>query len=158
MNIRTYRILFFLWFLLLAGCQMAGADTRQEADDHIRILDLSGGTEDHSSDHEQYETDIKNIVQEVPAIFDVMVIQGQEETLVTYKVRQMQRFRMKKIEKELKKKLADVFPDESFTVSSDFKIFLESRRLQERMDQGKLTRDDAGKRLQEIIQLSKEKT
>lgn len=125
-------------------------------DEQMQIIDLTDASEKGSD--RNCERNLEEIIQKAPEIYDVIVIKGNEETLITYKVKHMQRFRMKKIEKELKEQLTAAFPESSFTVSSDFKIYLESNRLKRKLDQGDLSREKAENRLKEIIQLSKEKT
>ena len=65
---------------------------------------------------------------------------------------------MKKIERQLKEKLEKKFSGLTFTVSSDFKIFLEAVRLNERIKKENLSEEQKEKRLQEIIRLSRDKT
>ena len=78
--------------------------------------------------------------------------------MVAYKVKQMKRFKMKKIEKELNKKLTEKYSDRKFIVSSDFKIFLEAVELNEDLKDKKYSREKARKRFKKIIKLEKEKT
>ncbi len=68
--------------------------------------------------------DIKKEVQSIDAIYDVAVIKGKTDTLVSYKVRHFQRFQIKPIEKEVNSKLEKKYPKENFIVSGDEKIFL----------------------------------
>lgn len=101
---------------------------------------------------------IKDEVLSNRHIYDAAVIKGKDEVLVAYKVRHLQRFRMKQIEKELKNSLQKKFKEEKFTVSSDYKIFLEAVRLQEKRDRENLSEKKVNRRLKEIIQLSNEQT
>jgi hypothetical protein len=97
---------------------------------------------------------IEREVESIDEIYDVAVVKGKEATLVVYKVKHMQRFRMKQIEKDLTKKLEEKYPKEQFTVSSDYKIFLEAVRLVERKDNGNLSDKQAEKRLNEIVKMT----
>lgn len=94
---------------------------------------------------------IEREVESIDEIYDVAVVKGKEATLVVYKVKHMQRFRMKQIEKDLNKKLEEEYPKEEFTVSSDYKIFLEAVRLVERKENGQLSDEQSEKRLNEIV-------
>ncbi len=156
MKKRTFFTWLFLLTLLLTGCQMDHTAPSSSTDEQMQIIDLTDASEKGSD--RNCERNLEEIIQKAPEIYDVIVIKGNEETLITYKVKHMQRFRMKKIEKELKEQLTAAFPESSFTVSSDFKIYLESNRLKRKLDQGDLSREKAENRLKEIIQLSKEKT
>ncbi|MFJ5760136.1 sporulation protein [Neobacillus sp. NPDC093182] len=97
---------------------------------------------------------IEREVESMDEIYDVAVVKGKKATLVVYKVKHMQRFRMKQIEKDLNKKLEEKYPKEKFTVSSDYKIFLEAVRLVERRDNGSLSDKQAEKRLNEIVKMT----
>lgn len=104
---------------------------------------------------------IKSVEKDIEGfkeLYDVAVIKGKEDILVAYKVKHMQRFHMKKIEKKMNKLLEDKYPDENFIVSSDYKIFLEAVELEENMKDPNYSQKDAEKKLQEIIKLKKELT
>lgn len=103
------------------------------------------------------EQDVKKDVASLPELYDVAVIKGKKDILVAYKVKHLKRFNMKGIEKRLTAKLEKKYPKENFTVSSDYKIFLEATRLQEGIKSGKYNDKEAEKRLQQIIKLQKEK-
>lgn len=91
-------------------------------------------------------------------IYDVAVLKGENDILVAYKVKHLQRFHMKRIEKKMKDKLTRKYPDETFTVSSDYKIFLEAVELEENMKDPNYSTEKAEKKLQEIIKLKNELT
>ncbi len=101
---------------------------------------------------------VRKEVSKIDEIYDVAVVEGDKNIIVAYKVKHLQRFRMKKIEKELTKKLNKEYPDEKFIVSSDYKIFLESVRLKEDLDDDNMSNDEAGKRFKKIIRLKEEMT
>ncbi|WP_256989044.1 YhcN/YlaJ family sporulation lipoprotein [Bacillus sp. EB106-08-02-XG196] len=97
---------------------------------------------------------IEKEVESFDEIYDVAVVKGKKDTLVVYKVKHMQRFNMKEIEKDLNKTLEKKYPKENFTVSSDYKIFLEAVRLVERKNNGSLSDKQAEKRFNEIVKMS----
>jgi hypothetical protein len=97
-------------------------------------------------------------IEDFDELYDVAVLKGKEDILVAYKVKHMQRFRMKKIEKEVNKLLEEKYPDENFTVSSDYKIFLEAVELEESMKDPNYSPKKAEKKLKEIIKMKKELT
>jgi hypothetical protein len=78
--------------------------------------------------------------------------------LVVYKVKHLQRFRMKTIEKNITNHLEKKYPKEDFIVSSDYKIFLEAVRLKDDMKKRKITEKKAEKRFKEIVSLTEEMT
>jgi hypothetical protein len=97
---------------------------------------------------------IEREVEGIDEIYDVAVVKGKKATLVVYKVKHMQRFKMNQIEKDLNKKLEEKYPKEQFTVSSDYKIFLEAVRLVERKNNGSFTETQTEKRLNEIVKMT----
>ncbi|WP_075981413.1 sporulation protein [Bacillus massilinigeriensis] len=102
---------------------------------------------------------IKHDVASVDEIYDVAVVKGKKDTLVVYKVKHLRRFHMKKIEKNVLKKLEKKYPKEKFTVSSDYKIFLEAVKLKEKIEEDpKFSDKQAEKELQDIIKLTEELT
>lgn len=101
---------------------------------------------------------IKSEVASVKDIYDVAVVKGKKDTLIVYKVKHLRRFNMKKIEKNVLKQLEKKYPKESFTVSSDYKIFLEAIKLKEKMEDPKFSDKKAEKELKDIIKLTEELT
>ncbi|KKK36989.1 sporulation protein [Mesobacillus campisalis] len=160
---RQFQILLALFALLVAGFTITGCNqgktTRESRVSMIQSVNPEPAAVRRNSgkDHELAEK-IKKEVQAVPAIYDVAVIKGKREVLVAYKVKHMQRFHMKRIEKEIKEKLEKKYPKETFIVSSDFKIFIEVLELKKRMKDKDYSEKDSEERLQKIIQFKKELT
>ncbi|MEI5906553.1 sporulation protein [Bacillus spongiae] len=96
---------------------------------------------------------VKGEVEAIEELYDVAVIEGEKKILVAYKVKHMERFAMKKIEKNLNDLLERKFSDKNFVVSSDYKIFLEAVRLKEDINDGELTKEEARERFKEILDL-----
>ncbi|CRK83443.1 Sporulation lipoprotein YhcN/YlaJ (Spore_YhcN_YlaJ) [Neobacillus massiliamazoniensis] len=102
---------------------------------------------------------IKKDVSSFPEIYDVAVVEGKKNTLVAYKVKHLKRMKMKKIEGNINKLLEKKYPNENFTVSSDYKIFLEAVKLNEQIKSDKkFSKQKAEKQLQKIIEMTKEMT
>ncbi|TDL35298.1 sporulation protein [Jeotgalibacillus sp. S-D1] len=108
--------------------------------------------------HKDLVSSIKQQIEDTDEIYDTVVIAAKDKILVTYKVRHLNRFKMKSIEKKLTTWLKDEFPDKDVDVSSDFKIFLESYNLYEQWEKKELTGQEAEKKLYEIIHLKNEMT
>ncbi|PWW19154.1 hypothetical protein DFO73_12244 [Cytobacillus oceanisediminis] len=101
---------------------------------------------------------IEHDVESLEELYDVAVVKGDGDTLVAYKVKHLQRFHMKRIEKKMTKMLEEKYPEENFTVSSDYKIFIEAVELQEKMKDPDFSDKKAKKKLDKIIKLQKEMT
>lgn len=106
----------------------------------------------------KFAEELHKYVLSFPDIYDAAIITGKKRVLVAYKVKHMKRFKMKKIEKELNKKLEEKYKDRNFTVSSDYKIFLEAVELNEDLKDEDYPRDKAKKEFKKIIKLQKEMT
>ncbi len=101
---------------------------------------------------------VRHEIISIEPIYDVAVIKGGKDTIVAYKVKHLHRFKMKQIEKEINQKLEKKFPKEDFTISSDYKIFLEVIELINEEKDPKFSDKKANKKIQEIITLKKELT
>nr|WP_257990295.1 YhcN/YlaJ family sporulation lipoprotein [Bacillus infantis] len=101
---------------------------------------------------------VKKEIEAIKEVYDVAVVVGEKEVLVAYKVKHLQRFHMKKIEKAINKRLEEKFPKEDFIVSSDYKIFLEAVELKEQLKDPDFSRKKANDKLKEIINMKKELT
>ena len=152
-----FYILIFSICLLLSGCAKETPNSRWSMLKRVNPAPVAIFTEKEGSQKELVEG-IKEETSSIPSIYDVAVIKGKKDIIVAYKVKQMARFKMKGIEKELTEKLETKYPDESFTVSSDFKIFLETMRLLDKVQKPEFSKEKANKRLKEIILLNNELT
>jgi hypothetical protein len=150
------RLLIFTCLIGLTACNQ-----NQKGKDSQLALIKTTNPNPIVTDKAKSLTHVKEIERDVssfPEIYDVAVVKGQKDTLVAYKVKHLKRFRMKEIEKRLNKRLEKKFPKENFTVSSDYKIFLEAVRLNERMESPKFSSKAAEKQLKKIIKMTKEMT
>ncbi|XXM73858.1 sporulation protein [Lysinibacillus sphaericus] len=154
---KKYLLAGIISLLMIAGCS-----NKEDGDESkIALLKTTDPEPVELVDHP--ETDsfghaIKKELAEKKELYDVAVIQSKEQTLVVYKVKHLQRFKMKKIEKDMEKLLEDKHPGEDFILSSDYKIFLETVRLKEKIQQKTISKKEAEKEFKDIIKLQKEKT
>lgn len=144
---------------LLFGCGTKGDDSMQSELALMKTTNPSPSVLDQKTEKNvDMAEGIKEEIENYKEIYDAAIVKGDKDILVAYKVKHMYRFQMKKIEKDLKKRLEKKYPDEKFAISSDYKIFLEAIRLQEKMRNPDFSRKEANKRLQKIIKLQQEMT
>lgn len=159
MQIRTF-ISCLMIIIVFSGC--SSGQKKEAQDSNLALLKTTNPTPiaTDRTDLTKLSTadQIKEKVSKVPEIYDVAVVKGKKRTLVVYKVKHMKRFNMKKIEKNLKKKLKNSFPKEDITVSSDYKIFLEAVKLKEKMESTNISEKESEKQLKKIIAMKKEMT
>jgi hypothetical protein len=149
-----YHWVLFACLLLLSSCNQ-----NQQVKDSQMTLMKTTNPSPSVTEKNQSNNEVKEIEQDVsafPELYDVAVIKGKKDTIVVYKVKQLQRFRMKKIEKNINKMLEERYPKENFTISSDYKIFLETVRLNERMKSSKFSNQRAEKRFNEIVKMTRD--
>ncbi|MGG3469852.1 YhcN/YlaJ family sporulation lipoprotein [Neobacillus pocheonensis] len=148
------RLIVIVFLAILSSC----SQNHQAKDSKLALLKTTNPNPvitDKKKNSDGVE-EIKKDVSEMPELYDVAVIKGKKDTLVVYKVKHLHRFRMKQIEKNVNKMLEKKYPKENFTVSSDYKIFLEAVRLDERMKSKKFTHKDAENRFKEIVKMTEE--
>jgi hypothetical protein len=153
MKVIHYWILFAC-LLLLSSC----SQNQQVKDSQLTLMKTTNPSPIVTVKNES-KSQVKEIEQDVssfPELYDVAVIKGKKDTLVVYKVKHLSRFRMKKIEKDINNMLEEKYPKENFTISSDYKIFLETVRLDEKMKTSKFSDQRAEKRFKEIVNMTKE--
>lgn len=146
---------FLLAIALAAGCSPKEA----EEDSRLSLIQTTNPSPVQLTKDKEgnVAASIKMDVMKYKEIYDVAVIRGKKDTIVVYKVKHMHRFRMKQIEKKINKLLEGKYPDEKFTVSSDYKIFMEAIELKEKVENHKVSPDKAEKTLQKIIELKQQR-
>jgi hypothetical protein len=156
MNIR-YIIGTILSVSILFGCQ-----SKEAKDSQLALLKTTNPSpmvvEKKTEENLELVDKIKKDVADFEEIYDVAVIKGNGDVLVVYKVKHLKRFHMKKIEKKMTKLLEKNYPDEEFTVSSDYKIFMEAVELNEKMQDPKYSEEKAKKKFNQILELEREMT
>jgi hypothetical protein len=156
---KIYR--FVILMLLILALTLTGCNQSEE--DQESRLSLIKTTNPKpikltNRQNENIAENVKHDVKKFDEIFDIAVVQGKKDTLVVYKVKHLNRFRMKQIERNVTKELEKKYPDESFTVSSDYKIFMEALKLKERVKDPNYSENKAEKDLEKIIKLKNEQT
>ncbi|MED3572354.1 YhcN/YlaJ family sporulation lipoprotein [Cytobacillus praedii] len=150
----------FLYIVLFSVLGLAGCSQNESKESEMALIKKTDPNpvliDENTKGNLDLVANIKEAIASYKEIYDVAVVKGKKDTLVVYKVKHLQRFHMKKIEKKIKEKLEKKFPDEKFTVSSDYKIFLEAVKLNEKMQKTDYSEKKANKRLKEIIKLKQE--
>ncbi|WP_394235374.1 YhcN/YlaJ family sporulation lipoprotein [Niallia oryzisoli] len=144
--------------LIVTGCNIPQNQTSKDYMVLLKATNPTPRTVASDSKGEELITDIEKNIEAHKDLYDVAVIKGKKHILVVYKVKHLQRFHMKKIEKEVNEKLEKEYPDENFIVSSDYKIFLEAVRLEEKMKDTNFSEEKADQEFERIIKLKKELT
>ena len=91
-------------------------------------------------------------------ISDVMAVNTDKELLVAIKVKQFDRFQLKKVEKNIKSNLEKLYPDYTILVSADQKMYFELVKLQGKLQKNTLSMKDLEKEIKKIKSLMKEQS
>jgi hypothetical protein len=149
-----HRWVLFACLLLLSSCNQ----NQQVKDSQLALMKTTNPSPlvIETNKAENLVREIEKDVSSFPELYDVAVVKGKKDTLVVYKVKHLQRFRMRKIEKNINKILEEKYPKENFTISSDYKIFLETVRLDEKMKRANFTDHQAEKHFEKIVKMTAE--
>lgn len=90
------------------------------------------------------------------AISGVKAVNTDKELLVAIKVKQFDRFQLKKVEKNIKSDLEKLYPDYSILVSADQKMYFELVKLEGKLQKNTLSMKDLEKDINKIKKLMKE--
>ena len=91
-------------------------------------------------------------------ISDVKAVNTDKELLVAIKVKQFDRFQLKKIEKNIKSDLEKMYPDHKILVSSDQKMYFELDKLERKLQKEKTDMKKFEKDIKKIKSLMKEQS
>lgn len=152
-------VLLIALSLLLVGCSAASKNDGEKAKGALmKSINPAPVEISYRDKDKSIAFQVRKDVKDFDEVYDVAIIEGDKDVVVSYKVRHLYRFNMKKIEKKITDFLHEKYPDNQFIVSSDYKIFLETIRLKEDLETNNISADDAKKRLDKIIKLQKEMT
>ncbi|MDZ5470376.1 sporulation protein [Bacillus sp. 31A1R] len=155
---KTATLMLTIFYLVsLSACNNDGPKTSG-----LALLQTTHPSPTILSENKDKEMDVaKDVEREISKfkeLYDVAVIKKDKEMLVAYKVKHLQRFRMKQIEKKMTKLLEEKYPKYTFIVSSDYKIFLEAVELHESMKNPNYSKKKAKERFDRIVKLRNELT
>ncbi|ONK24386.1 sporulation protein [Bacillus sp. VT-16-64] len=152
-------ILIIFAFIFLTSCSYDGGKEHEKSDTALFKTTKPAPVElKKREEKDSIAYQVRKDVSKVDEIYDVAVLEGDKQIVVAYKVKHLNRFRMKSIEKKITDKLNKKYPGDDFIVSSDYKIFLETVRLKEDLDGANMSNEEAEKRFKKIIKLKKEMT
>ncbi|MFB5089340.1 YhcN/YlaJ family sporulation lipoprotein [Psychrobacillus sp. PGGUH221] len=91
-------------------------------------------------------------------ISNVKAVNTDKELLVAIKVKQFDRFQLKKIEKNVKTDLEKMYPDYKILVSTDQKMYFEIDKLEQKLQKNNLSMKKLEKDIKKIKSLMKEQS
>ena len=144
-------VISFLLLLVLNAC--ATNNTGQSANEtNPSILRTSTNYNQEPSEH------AKELIEQEHEINEVIAINNDDVIVIAIDPKQHDRLQLKKLEKNLKDSVESSFHKHKIELSTDQKIVLELRKLEEQITNGTLSRAALKKELERIRKLSKEQT
>lgn len=152
-----YHVGVFMTLLLLCGCGKSQDHLEQQM--HRTEEQIKFSTVKHETAIDQHDSNqAKEIVATFPEATEVFAANTNNRLMVAFDVTHMNRFQLKQIEKSVTKRLKKEFPHMKIEVSTDEKMRLELKKLEEDLHTKNLPRQDVESRIKKIISLSKEET
>jgi len=97
-------------------------------------------------------------VEKMREIKGALAVNTNEKLLLAYQVKHMQRFKLKQIEKNVRKELKKQFPDHDIIISSDIKLFWKTEELIQKMEKKDMSEKEIDKEISKIEKLGNELT
>lgn len=151
------RVLYiFFCLLMLTACMNNQNENSLEPSGNrdLELVKLSS----HGTTDQQPSNQAKEIISNYEEVSGVRAVNYDNELLIAVEVEHHERFALDKIESDLRKKIKQNFSEMKVTLSTDQKIFIELRQLEEDFLANDISEKQLQKRIKKLINLSKEKT
>src|SRR5699024_2466782 len=149
--------------IILAGCLfMLAACTNKPIDQNIKQQNNQGlelnKINANSPVDQQSPNQAKHLLNKYAEIKSVRAVNLDKQLLVGVQLKHHDRFNKNDIEKKINKDINKNFPELKVTLSTDEKIQLEIKKLEQALQERKLSKKELADKIKKIISLSKEKT
>lgn len=152
-----FRISVFIVMVLLTGCGKSQDHLEQQihrTEEQIKFSTVKNETEIRQHDSNK----AKEIVAAFPETTTIFAANTKDRLMLAFDVTHMNRFQLKEIKQNVKKKLEKELPHTKIEISTDEKMRLELKKLEEDLHTKNLPQQTVEKRIKQIISLSKEET
>lgn len=151
MKLKVFTVSVLL-FLLLSAC--GTNDTEQSASEtNPSILQTTS-----TNLKQETSNAAKELIDQEHDVNDVIAVNNDKMIIIGINPKHHDRLQLKDLEKDLKKTVESKFNKHEIELSTDQKIFLELKKLEERLNNGDLSKAELNKELKRIHMLSKEQT
>lgn len=152
MKHRKIYVLHIVIILMMAtGCNMAN---NNKEENNLTIKNVSN----QDMNHVNMTSEIEKLLMKEKEVSDVKVFDTDNEIFIAAEIKQMDRFRIKEIEKKLNKILNDKYSNHNVTLSTDKKMFLELEKLEQKSRNTNMSNKELEKEIKRIKSLSEELT
>lgn len=137
-----------LILMVIGVCTACNGNNDQDTNDSQVSMPISQTVANKASENVRMEEEVS----------DVMAVNTDKDILVAIKVKQFDRFQLKKIEKNIKSDLEKRYPNYSILVSADQKMHFELAKLDEKLQKNTLSMKNLKKDTKKIKSLMKEQS
>lgn len=157
MNLRNIGIIFLLSMFVLTACMNNDNEQSLQPTGKNRDLELIKLSSTGVTD-QQVANQAKEILSHYEEITSVRAVNAGGHLLIAIDIEHYERFELDNIEHDLQKEIKKNFKNMKVTLSTDQKILLELKQLEEDIEAQSIHTDDLKKRVKELVDLSKEQT
>lgn len=156
MNLKRI-IITFLTVIVLTACMNNDGEQSLQPTNENQDLELMKLSSTGMND-QQASNQAKEILSEHEEITAVRAVNAGEHLLIAIEVEHFERFDLDNIERDLRKKVKRNFRDMKVTLSTDQKILLELKKLENEIENRSINHEELKKRVKKLVKLSKEQT
>lgn len=139
---------------LLTSCMNKEATFEPRGNDSLELTKLrSEGITD-----QQPANQAKEFLSHYEEVAAVRAVNQDSQLVIAVEIKHLDRFSLEDIEKQLQKDIKKNFSDMKVTLSTDQKILIELRKLEEEITANRISHEEIKERLQKIKKLSQEET
>lgn len=155
MKVKINPFIIFLLLLAIIGLGSGCNRNQNQSGEEHEDLSISQVHTSKPIDQSVANQAKKKVITEED-ISDVKAVNTDKELLIAIKVENFDRFRLKKIEKNVKSDLEKDYPDHKIIVSTDSKMYLELDQLEQKIQKDNTNRKELEKDFNKIKSLMKE--
>src|SRR5699024_3064492 len=141
--------ILILLLIVLVGCNNQNNTLEDKDNSNVDMTKINHPT----SINQDQSNRAKDSLSKDNNITNIHAVNTEKQLVIAIDISHMKRFRLKKIEEDLKKKMKKQFPR-----MDDKKIILELEELEQDINSKSLDKKDISKKVKKIIELMSEKT
>ncbi|SFD46589.1 Sporulation lipoprotein YhcN/YlaJ (Spore_YhcN_YlaJ) [Lentibacillus persicus] len=149
--LRFFVILALSMMLVGCGTDNNAVDTNEDID--YSMISSSSNSLDQSSANQAKEK-----LKKYEDITKIHAVSHSKKLLVAFEIKHHKRFQLAELNKKVQKKLDKEFPDLKVEVSTDKKLVLELKTLEEKIENQDISAKKLKKEVNRLIKLKKDKT
>jgi len=146
--------ILILLLIILVGCNNQNNTLEEKDHSNVEMTKINNPT----SINQDKSNRAKDSLSKNNNITNVHAVNTDKQLVIAIDISHMKRFRLKKIEEDLNKKMKKQFPGMDVYFSTDKKIILELKKLEQDINSNSFTKKDISKKVKKIIELMSEKT